>query len=51
MSSAGCEPANLGSKGQHATSRPTKSLHIPFNEHVVTVPQSFYEDNRTDGAE
>jgi hypothetical protein len=24
--SAGCEPANLGTKGQHATSRPPKSL-------------------------
>jgi hypothetical protein len=25
--SAGCEPANLGTKGQHATSRPLKPLH------------------------
>jgi hypothetical protein len=24
--SAGCKPANLGTKGQHATSRPPKSL-------------------------
>jgi hypothetical protein len=24
--SAGCEPANLGTKGQHATSRPPKTL-------------------------
>jgi len=24
--SAGCEPANLGTKGQHATSRPPKPL-------------------------
>ena len=24
--SAGCEPANLGTKGQHATSRPPKQL-------------------------
>jgi len=26
--SAGFEPANLGTKGQHATSRPPKPLHI-----------------------
>jgi len=26
--SAGFEPANLGSKGQHATPRPTKPVHI-----------------------
>jgi hypothetical protein len=26
--SAGCEPANLGTKGQHATSRPPKQLYI-----------------------
>jgi hypothetical protein len=26
MASAGCEPANLGTKGQHATSRPPKPL-------------------------
>ena len=26
MASAGFEPANLGTKGQHATSRPTKPL-------------------------
>jgi len=28
--SAGFEPANLGTKGQHATSRPTKSSFIRF---------------------
>jgi hypothetical protein len=28
--SAGFEPANLGSKGQHATSRPPKSLTSPI---------------------
>jgi hypothetical protein len=27
--SAGCEPANLGTKGQHATSRPPNSLYTP----------------------
>jgi hypothetical protein len=26
--SAGCETANLGTKGQHATSRPPKSLDV-----------------------
>ena len=26
--SAGCEPANLGTKGQHATSRPPKPLKL-----------------------
>jgi len=28
--SAGCEPANLGTKSQHATSRPPKPLNIPM---------------------
>jgi len=28
--SAGCEPANLGTKGQHATSRPPKPLCWPL---------------------
>ena len=28
--SAGCEPANLGTKGQHATSRPPKSLRLGY---------------------
>jgi hypothetical protein len=30
FASAGCEPANLGTKGQHATSRPPKSLAYGF---------------------
>jgi len=29
--SAGCEPANLGTKGQHATSRPSKPLMNSVN--------------------
>jgi hypothetical protein len=29
--SAGFEPANLGTKGQHATSRPPKPMNISFN--------------------
>jgi hypothetical protein len=29
--SAGCEPANLGTKGQHATSRPCKPLISMIN--------------------
>jgi len=29
--SAGCEPANLGTKGQHATSRPSKPLRTEIN--------------------
>jgi len=28
MALAGCEPANLGTKGQHATSRPPKPLSL-----------------------
>jgi hypothetical protein len=28
--SAGCEPANLGTKGQHATSRPPKPLNAGY---------------------
>ena len=31
--SAGCEPANLGTKGQHATSRPPKPQEL-----TITVP-------------
>jgi hypothetical protein len=30
MASAGFKPANLGTKGQHATSRPTKPLSKPL---------------------
>jgi hypothetical protein len=29
--SAGCEPANLGTKGQHTTSRPPKPLAVNIN--------------------
>ena len=28
---AGCEPANLGTKGQHATSRPPKPLRLTLH--------------------
>ena len=31
MASEGCEPANLGTKGQHATSRPPKLLCVRVN--------------------
>jgi hypothetical protein len=37
MASAGYEPANLGTKGQHATSRPPKSLFLV----VVVRPRTF----------
>ena len=42
--SAGCEPANLGTKGQHATSRPLKPLRscisrsIPNIYHLPLLP-------------
>ena len=32
--SAGCKPANLGTKGQHATSRPPKPLKYCLNTRV-----------------
>ena len=32
--SAGFEPANLGTKGQHATSRPPKPLIYDYKTHV-----------------
>jgi hypothetical protein len=32
--SAGFEPANLGSKGQHGTSRPPKPLYVALNMEV-----------------
>jgi len=32
--SAGCEPANLGTKGQHATSRPPKPLLRILTRHI-----------------
>jgi len=36
--SAGCKPANLGTKGQHATSRPPKllMLHCKYIASLVT---------------
>jgi hypothetical protein len=34
MASAGFEPANLGTKGQHATSRPRKPIH---SEYVILI--------------
>jgi len=33
--SAGCEPANLGTKGQHATSRPPKLLAVSLGFHGI----------------
>jgi hypothetical protein len=44
--SAGCEPANLGTKGQHATSRPTKpfldaDLSLKFHIAVRAYPAGF----------
>jgi len=35
--STGCEPANLGTKGQHATSRPPKPLHQTHYCEVNTI--------------
>jgi len=32
--SAGCKPANLGTKGQHATSRPLKSLGFRLKRYI-----------------
>ena len=36
--SAGFEPANLGTKGQHATSRPPKPLKEHYGLHILVVP-------------
>ena len=39
MASAGCEPANLGTKGQHATSRPPKPpLLNTYNAQEIDLP-------------
>jgi hypothetical protein len=35
--SAGCEPANLGTKGQHAISRPPKPLLSKYNQYQSTM--------------
>ena len=35
--SAGFEPSNLGTKGQHATSRPPKPLMLPVSKRVAYV--------------
>jgi len=35
--SAGCEPANLGTKGQHATSRPPKPLMLTMGRYFQCV--------------
>jgi len=37
MASAGFEPANLGTKGQHATPRPPKSAGYPILNHEVLL--------------
>jgi hypothetical protein len=37
MVSAGFEPANLGTKGQHATPRPPKPLQTPFIIHHCKI--------------
>ena len=34
--SAGFEPANLGTKGQHATSRPPKPLYFLYDDLIMT---------------
>ena len=43
MASAGCEPANLGTKGQHATSRQPKPLplcYLNYELNFNTKPKS-----------
>ena len=42
--SAGFEPANLGTKGQHATSRPPKPLHFPVT--CFALSQIFFPSPR-----
>jgi hypothetical protein len=39
--SAGFEPANVGSKGQHFTSRPPKPLIMPFGNTLITIIRSY----------
>jgi hypothetical protein len=36
--SAGFEPANLGSKGQHGTYRPPKPLTVSLTRHAFILP-------------
>jgi hypothetical protein len=36
--SAGFEPANLGTKGQHATPRPPKPLQYYINKYNIMLP-------------
>jgi len=38
--SAGCQPANLGTKGQHATSRPPKPLALSLSTKMTELSQS-----------
>ena len=35
--SAGFEPANLGTKGQHATPRPPKPLAYKVHEYLIVI--------------
>ena len=42
---AGFEPANLGAKGQHATSRPPKPLGIVVEEHVAIFPVYLFHNH------
>ena len=40
--SAGFEPANLGSKGQHATSRPSKPLTLGYALHPLRTADMYH---------
>ena len=44
--SAGFEPANLGTKGQHATSRPPKPLTVALIKMAVALTQIYLHDIR-----
>ena len=37
MASAGFEPANLGTKGQHTTPRPPKPRHVHYVKFIVCL--------------
>jgi len=39
--SGGCEPANLGTKGQHATSRPLKPLHGIHRHNILKTRMNY----------
>ena len=51
MASAGFEPANLGTKGQHATSRPPKPLNTGLHSQYLASAEMGAPEKEGEGAD